>query len=293
MKTAIYLRVSTEDKGQDTAMQLAACRKYCDFKDLKDVQVFEDKKSGRRTNRPAYQRMLALILAGEIQFVVAYKLDRLSRSAQDLLRFSALCKECQCYFSFATQPEMDTSSATGNLMYTILGAFAEFESAMISERTRDGIAERKKAGVVFGGDRKSVEFNAKRIAPYLFAKRPWSLHSIREKLGMSRDSFYRTVEWMEQQSDGFLTDESDERYHQSVRPFRYKRIDKEGKYFDQQDPRRLLRERQKSEFAIKEVGQFFGYFDKDSEITGFVDAVLTGAAVARELPTVDEIWGDD
>lgn len=289
MKTAIYLRVSTEDKGQDTAMQRDACLKYCAFRNLTDVEIFEDKKSGRKANRPAFQKMLGLIIAGEIKFVVAYKLDRLSRSVQDLLRFASICKEFECYFAFATQPQMDTSSPMGNFLFTIMAAFAEFESAMISERTRDGMAQKKREGKTFGGDRKSISFGVERIKPYLFRERPWSLLKIREKLCMKRDQFYRCVAWLENESDGIITDYSDERYQASARSFKYKRVDRDGKYLNEADPRRLLIERERHEVALRQVAEFFGYLKEKDLVENFVEQALQDTYKARKGITADEL----
>lgn len=290
MKTAVYLRVSTEDKGQDTAMQREACMKYCNFRDLGNVEIFEDKKSGRKTNRPEFQRMLGLIIAGEVKFVVAYKLDRLSRSVQDLLRFASICKEFQCYFAFATQPQMDTSSPMGNFLFTIMAAFAEFESAMISERTRDGMAQKKREGQTFGGDRKSISFNVERIKPYLFRERPWSLLKIREALKLKRDAFYRSIAWLENESDGIITDYSDERYSASARPFKYKRVGRDGKYLNPQDPRKLLIERERHLHALREVAEFFGYLEESDSVENFVNLALQDTYKARELPAGDELF---
>lgn len=272
-------------------MQRDACVKFCAYRGLENIEFFEDRKSGRKSNRPAFQRMFGLIMAGKIKFVVAYKLDRLSRSAQDLLRFANVCREFECDFAFATQPEMDTSSSMGKFLFTVLSAFAEFESEMISERTRDGMAQKKREGKSFGGDRKSVSYNAERIKPYLFRERPWSLRKIRETLCMKRDAFYRTIAWLEEQSDGIITDYSDERYTAAARPFKYKRVDKSGSYLDREDPRRLLVERERHEIALRQVANFFGYLKEKDLVEDFVEQALEGSYVARSSPTADELLG--
>jgi len=289
MTTAIYIRVSTKDKGQDTKMQETACRNYCSLRELTDIEIFEDVKSGKRTNRPKYQKMFALILTGKIKHVVAYKLDRLSRSSQDLLNLATICKGAGCYLSIATQA-IDTSSAMGNFIFQVMGAFAEFESALISERVKDGMAEKASRGAKFGGDRKSVQYNSERISPYLFRDRPWALRKIREKLKMQRNLFYKTIEWMEKESGGFITDYSDERYDAIARAFTYKRVSKDGKYRNTQDPRLLLQEAKKCNLALREVGEFFGYYKDDDTLAYFVNHALDGASVARDLPSVDDLF---
>lgn len=273
-------------------MQETSCRDFCKLRNLENIEIFKDKKSGRRSNRPMYRRMIGLILSGKIQHVIAYKLDRLSRSCQDLLHFAELCKGSNCHISFSTQAEMDTSSAMGNLVFQIMGAFAEFESSMISERTKDGMAEKKRQGKKFGGDRKSVEFNSARIAIYLFRKKPWSLRKIREKLKLERNLFYKTVEWMENQSGGFVTDYTDERYDPTVRPFSYKRVDREGKYRNPEDPRLLLRQQKRHQQATKAVGEFFSRYKTDDELKSFVDKALSESSIARDLPSIEDFFND-
>lgn len=276
--TAIYLRVSTQDKGQDTAMQESVCRKFCEVKGWENIQIFKDYMSGRKSSRPRYQEMLYWVMEKKVNRVVAYKLDRLSRSAQDLLYFASVCDRYGATFSIATQPEIDTSTAVGKLLYTVLGAFAEFESNLISDRTKDGMAERKRQGVTFGGDRRSVQYQATRIKVLLFSEegKPWSLLSVRRKLCITRQDFYRAIEWMEAQSESFITDYSDERYEVTARSFNQKRVDKEGKFFNLHDPRLVLKVSGRIEREFDKAKEFFSHLEGlgGTRVKDFVDRAL-------------------
>lgn len=254
---------------------------------MTDVQIFSDKKSGRRANRPGYQKLLGLVIAGQVKFVVAYKLDRISRSVQDLLTFATVCRESDCHFTFAASPEIDTSSAVGSLMFTILGAVAAFESQMTSERVRDGMAQKILEGRKFGGDRKSYDFNKARVAPFLFREKPYQLHGLREHLRMTKNTFYGVIERMEQDSSGYITDDSDERYKAASQPFKYKRVTREGKYLRKDDPRLVLISTKRNEAALRHVAEFFRKFDSDEKVASFVEAALDGLPIARDLEDID------
>ena len=214
----------------------------------------------------------------KVNRIVAYKLDRLSRSAQDLLYFASVCDRYGATFSIATQTEIDTSTAMGKLIYTIFGAFAEFESNLISERTKDGMAEKKRLGATFGGDRRSVQFRAARIRPLLFPEdgRPWALLSVRKKLRMERSDFYHAIKWMEAQSESFITDYSDERYEATARSFLQKRVDKEGNYLNPKDPKLVLKVSGRIEREFEKAQEFFNHLEGlgDTRVKDFVDRAL-------------------
>ena len=124
-----YARASTDD--QDTAAQVAALNAArCD-------QVFREKASGGRWDRPELHRLLDRLRQGDV--LVVWKLDRLSRSLRDVLIIMDRLGELKAGFRSQTEA-IDTTSPAGRMMMQMVGAFAEFERAMLRERTKAGIA---------------------------------------------------------------------------------------------------------------------------------------------------------
>lgn len=123
-----YARVSTDE--QDTAAQQDALRSQgCSV-------IFEDKASGASKERPNLARALERVGKGDTLLVV--RIDRLARSLAHLLEIVETLRAKGAFFRSINDP-IDTSSAQGMLMTQMLGAFAEFERALIRERTRAGI----------------------------------------------------------------------------------------------------------------------------------------------------------
>ena len=130
-----YARVSTH--AQDNAAQLAA------LKAAKCELVFEEKASGGRRERPELHRLLGQLRRGDV--LIVWKLDRLSRSLRDLLNLMETIRGLGAGFLSLTEA-IDTTSPGGRMMMQIVGAFAEFERAMLRERTRHGLNAARKEG---------------------------------------------------------------------------------------------------------------------------------------------------
>ena len=131
-----YARVSRGD-SQDIDPQLCALRDAgCD-------PIYQEEASGGRADRPELARAIGALKPGDV-FVV-WKLDRLSRSLRDLLFTLEAITAAGAGFRSVTEA-IDTTTAPGRLMTQMLGAFAEFERAMIRERTMSGLAHARKAG---------------------------------------------------------------------------------------------------------------------------------------------------
>jgi len=135
-----YARVSTQD--QDTALQIAA------FKSIGVSLIFEEKKSGSKaSNRPVLWKCLRSLRSGDT--FVFYKLDRVARSLSDLLKILEVVEQAGASIRSLTEP-IDTSTPAGRLMLQILGSMAEFERALIRERSIAGQNEAKEKGVHCG-----------------------------------------------------------------------------------------------------------------------------------------------
>ncbi len=134
-----YARVSTKD--QDNRAQIDA------LKDAGCGKIFEEKESGGRWDRPQLQRALEMLRAGDE--LVVFKLDRLSRSLRDLILLLEKLSEVGASFCSLSE-SIETRSAAGKMLFSILGSFAEFERELIRERTRSGLENAKRHGKTLG-----------------------------------------------------------------------------------------------------------------------------------------------
>jgi len=136
MKVAIYARVSTED--QNAEKQEYALREYCKNHSWEVFKVYTDVISGASSSRPAFNILLEDLRKNKYNCVMVTKLDRLGRSLQHLLGLLEEFNRRGVHFIASTQ-NIDSTTATGKLQLQILGAFAEFERNLISERTKEGL----------------------------------------------------------------------------------------------------------------------------------------------------------
>lgn len=135
-----YARVSRGDH-QDASAQIESLRQAgCD-------PIFSEEASGGQADRPELARALDRLAPGDVFCV--WKLDRLSRSLRDLLFTLDRIEKTGAGFQSITEA-IDTTTAAGRLMMQMLGAFAEFERAMIRERTMHGLDNARRAGRVIG-----------------------------------------------------------------------------------------------------------------------------------------------
>ena len=140
-----YARVSTQD--QDTAAQMAALKTSgCEL-------IFQEKASGGRWDRPELHCLLGQLRKGDV--LVVWKLDRLSRSLKDVLTLMEKIAQAGAGFRSLTEA-IDTHSPGGRMMMQMVGSFAEFERAMLRERTRNGLDAARKQGHI-GGRRQKLK----------------------------------------------------------------------------------------------------------------------------------------
>lgn len=135
-----YARVSKGDE-QNNALQAKA------LKEAGCTKLFEEAASGGRWDRPELHRMLDQLREGDT--VIVWKLDRLSHSLKDVLHIMDKIKVAGAGFRSLTEA-IDTISPAGRMMMQMIGCFAEFERAMIRERTSAGLAAARTEGRVGG-----------------------------------------------------------------------------------------------------------------------------------------------
>lgn len=152
-RAALYLRVSTArqgEEGQSFSVQEERCRACAAAKGASVTALYQDEYSGRSTNRPGFQQMLADLHDGKADMVIVYKLDRAFRSVPDFFAFVKTCDNLGVAFVSATE-DIDTGTAAGRLMRTVLAALAEFYSDLLSERMKDSMSARARSGQYCGG----------------------------------------------------------------------------------------------------------------------------------------------
>lgn len=149
-KVAAYVRWSTDEQGNGTtlAIQTEACKLFIQsqgwhFRD--DLLFVDDGYSGGTLERPALKRLRELIQAGEVQCVVVFKLDRLSRSVVDTVNLVLKEWEGKCYIKSTREP-IDTTHPAGKMFFYMLAGYAEFERSLIKERTLGGKYRRASEG---------------------------------------------------------------------------------------------------------------------------------------------------
>ena len=136
MKIAIYCRVSTEE--QDADKQEFICKEYCERNNLEIFKVYKDIISGSTTSRKSFNQMLEDMRDMKFKSIIVTKLDRIGRSLQHLLSLFEEFSRKKVDFIAVTQ-NIDTTTSTGKLQLQIMGAFAEYERNIISERTKEGL----------------------------------------------------------------------------------------------------------------------------------------------------------
>jgi len=136
MSVAIYCRVSTEEQFADKQEQ--ACLEFCKRNNLEVYKVYKDICSGMKASRHAFDEMLNDMRQYKFNVLMVTKLDRIGRSLQHLLSIFEELRLKGVHFISITQ-NIDTSSAIGKFQLQMMGAFAEFERNIISERTKEGL----------------------------------------------------------------------------------------------------------------------------------------------------------
>lgn len=143
MKVAIYGRVSTEE--QDVDKQVEECLEFCKSRNYQVVKTYKDVISGIKDSRPQLDQLMKEAYKHSFNAVVVWKLDRLGRSLQHLIKIINDWKNYNIDLICVTQ-QIDTTTSTGKLIFYIFGAIAEFERDLISERTKLGLKKAKNVG---------------------------------------------------------------------------------------------------------------------------------------------------
>jgi DNA invertase Pin-like site-specific DNA recombinase len=147
---ALYARVSTLDKGQDPEMQLRELRAHAALQGFAVFSEYLDHGvSGAKSSRPALDRMMEDARLRKFDGVMVWKLDRFSRSLKHLINSLDLLANSGVAF-ISLRDNLDLSTASGRLMFQMIGAFAEFERALTRERVTAGLVNARAKGKILG-----------------------------------------------------------------------------------------------------------------------------------------------
>lgn len=150
IRVALYARVSTRDKDQDVELQLVPLREYVLAHGWEAVEYSDEAAAGDLAHRTDWQRLLDDAARRRIDRVLVWKLDRAFRSTLHALSTLRDLEHHGVGFASLTQPELDTTSATGRLVFTILAAVGEMERELIRDRVREGMRHAASKGARIG-----------------------------------------------------------------------------------------------------------------------------------------------
>jgi DNA invertase Pin-like site-specific DNA recombinase len=188
VQAAIYARVSTLNAGQDPTLQTRELKEYCQRRGWQVFDCYVDNGfSGKKDSRPQLNRLMQDAHERRFEVVVVWRFDRFARSVSHLLR--ALETFNSLGVQFVSLSELvDTSTPTGKMVFTVLGAVAELERNLIVERVRAGLRHARAKGKRLGRPKKSVD--AAQIKSMRTAGDSWRV--IARRLGVSVGTVFTT-----------------------------------------------------------------------------------------------------
>src|SRR6266851_9688799 len=186
-RVAIYARVSTTDQTCDN--QLRGLRDYCRARGWTDVREFIDTGiSGTKERRPALDRMMVEVKAKRVDVVVVAAFDRFGRSVRHLVEALELFGHLGVEF-ISLRKQVDTGSALGQAIFTIIAAIAQLERSLIVERVKAGLRRARAEGKRLGRPRLRVDVrHLERIV-----ERGLPVRAASKLLGVSPSSYLRLV----------------------------------------------------------------------------------------------------
>ena len=190
-RAALYLRVSTID--QTTANQERELRQVAERAGWKVVKIYKDhgiSGSKGRDKRPAFDALHKAAARREIDIVMAWSVDRLGRSLQDLVAFLSEIHAAGVDL-FLHQQGLDTTTPAGKALFQMMGVFAEFERSMIQERVRAGLRRAKEEGKQLGRPRISEELEKRILAALKAPGRTEGVRKIAARFGVDPSTVQR------------------------------------------------------------------------------------------------------
>jgi DNA invertase Pin-like site-specific DNA recombinase len=174
-----YARVSSNQQElslQSDALTAAGCER-----------IFQEKESGIQRDRPQLAAALEYMRNGDT--LVVWRLDRLARSVKQLIETVEILERRGVELRCLAQPMIDTATPGGKLVFNIFSALAEFEVALIRDRTNAGLAAARARGRTGGRPPKLTEADKKK-AHALISSGAYSMLEVARELGVSRATLY-------------------------------------------------------------------------------------------------------
>ena len=187
-QVGIYCRVSTQE--QNIEMQLSDLRRYCLARDLNIHKEYLDRGvSGSKDSRANLDALMADARQRRIDIVLVWRFDRFARSSKQLA--IALDEFQHLGIDFVSfQEQIDTSTSMGKMVFTVMGAVAELERNIITERIRGGLRRAREKGKIFGRPR--VEISPEKITD--MQNRGYSIRKMAMALGVPRSTMHHKIE---------------------------------------------------------------------------------------------------
>lgn len=182
-----YARVSTQDQNLDRqldALNKAGCER-----------IFNEKMTGTHSARPELQLMLMTLRAGDTLVVESF--SRLSRSTKDLLDMVEKLSKLGVHL-VSLKEDLDTNTATGKMMLTVMSALSQFERDLIAERTKEGLKAARARGRHGGRPRSGTDKDRKQ-AYAMYTANVMSCTDIAKRFGISLSTLNR---WIREQKQG-------------------------------------------------------------------------------------------
>jgi DNA invertase Pin-like site-specific DNA recombinase len=185
MRKIGYARVSKND--QELNLQIDDLLKAGCTKQL----IFTDKISGAKNERPGLDRCLNELKSGDV--LIVWRLDRLGRSISHLVKIIESLGEKKIGFKSLQDGAIDTTTASGELMFNIFSSLAQFERRLIQERTKAGLKAARARGRLGGRPKLSPNNPKIKMAKEMHKNQSLGIDEICNSLNISRTTFYRYI----------------------------------------------------------------------------------------------------
>ncbi len=189
MRAAIYARVSTANNGQDPRVQTRELQEYCQRRGWAVAGEYVDIGiSGTKEKRPELDRLMKEAHGRRFDAVVVWRFDRFARSVSHLLRALETFQALGIQFVSLSE-QLDTSTPTGKMVFTVLGAVAELERSLVAERVKAGLRNARAKGQRLG--RPPRDLDAAKIAKLRAQGLAW--RAIAAQLGVGLATLHRAA----------------------------------------------------------------------------------------------------
>ncbi len=150
MNTAIYARTSTNNQQKGLESQIRALKSYCESKGINKYKLYKDSGiSGSKSSRPELDALMEAVKAKKVDTVIVYSFSRFSRSTKHLLDTLELFNSLGVTF-ISISENLDTRTAMGKAVFTIISSLSQLERELISERVKNGLENARAKGKKIG-----------------------------------------------------------------------------------------------------------------------------------------------